>query len=145
MFCSFSHEKTQSGTRAFHDLCCSKPLTFHNGFMFFMLLEAVSSTFSDSRPYFFQKSSVRPGVLIQDVSRVYWHHAHMLKHMCAWGRFESTHGSFQRATPHRTHTTTTTTATTTHTSHHTTDTTHNTTRNITRRQRRRQRRDRERR
>ena len=35
LFCSFSHKKTQSGTRAFHDMCCSKPLTFHNGFMFF--------------------------------------------------------------------------------------------------------------
>ena len=34
MCCSFSHEKTQSGTRALHDMCCSKPLTFHNGFMF---------------------------------------------------------------------------------------------------------------
>ena len=35
LFCPFSHEETQSGTRAFHDMCCSKPLTFHNGFMFF--------------------------------------------------------------------------------------------------------------
>ena len=35
MFCSFSHEKTHSGTRAFHDVCCSKLSTFHNGFMFF--------------------------------------------------------------------------------------------------------------
>ena len=31
--------------------------------------------------------------------RVYWHHAHMLKHMCAWcrharGRLECTHGGF---------------------------------------------------
>ena len=33
LFCTFSHEKTQSGTRALHDMCCSKPLTFHNGFM----------------------------------------------------------------------------------------------------------------
>ena len=45
-------------------------------------------------------------------------------------RSERTHGVFQRASPHRAHTTTTTTATatTTHTTDHTTDTpTHNTT------------------
>ena len=31
-FCSFlSKKKTQSGTRTFHDVYCSKPLTFHNG------------------------------------------------------------------------------------------------------------------
>ena len=46
-------------------------------------------------------------------------HAHMLKHMCAWcwytrGRFESTHGGFQRATPHTLHRTHTTTQDTTH-------------------------------
>ena len=35
MFCSFFHEETQSGTRTFHDLCCSKPLTFQNGFLSF--------------------------------------------------------------------------------------------------------------
>ena len=34
-FGSFYHENTQSGTRTFHDLCCLKPLTFHNGFVFF--------------------------------------------------------------------------------------------------------------
>ena len=34
-FCSLSHEKTQSGTLAFHDVCFSKPLTFHNDFMLF--------------------------------------------------------------------------------------------------------------
>ena len=39
---------------------------------------------------------------------MYRHHAHMLKHMCAWcrytrGRFECTNGvRFERATPHRT-------------------------------------------
>ena len=48
LFCSFSHEKPQSGTRAFHDMCCSKSLTFHNGFMF-VLLVAVSRTFSKFR------------------------------------------------------------------------------------------------
>ena len=30
----------------FHDVCFSKPLTFHNDFMFFLLLVAVSGTFS---------------------------------------------------------------------------------------------------
>ena len=46
--------------------------------------------------------------------RVYRHHVHMLKHMCAWcrytrGRFEWTLGVFQRVhhTPHRNNTTTT--------------------------------------
>ena len=34
-FCSFSHEQTQSGTLTFFDVCFSKPLTFHSGFMFF--------------------------------------------------------------------------------------------------------------
>ena len=48
LFCSFSHEKLQSGTRSFHDMCCSKSLTFHNGFMF-VLLVAVSRTFSKFR------------------------------------------------------------------------------------------------
>ena len=32
-FCTFL-EKTESGTRTFHDVYCSKPLTFHNGWMF---------------------------------------------------------------------------------------------------------------
>ena len=45
-----SHAKTQSGTRTFHDVCCSKPLTFRNGFMF-LLLAAVSSTFAAVKPY----------------------------------------------------------------------------------------------
>ena len=50
-----------------------------------------------------------PPCLYSERSRVCLHHAHMLKHMCAWcwhtrRRFESTHGGFQRATPHRTHT-----------------------------------------
>ena len=31
IFCSFLMKKTKSGTRAFHDVYCSKPLTFHNG------------------------------------------------------------------------------------------------------------------
>ena len=31
----FLTKKTQFGTRTFHDVCCSWPLTFHNGFMFF--------------------------------------------------------------------------------------------------------------
>ena len=41
-------------------------------------------------------------------TRVYRHHAHMLKHMCAWcrhtrGRIECTHGGcIQRVTPHHT-------------------------------------------
>ena len=30
-----SHEKTQSGTLTFHDVCLSNPLTFHNCFKFF--------------------------------------------------------------------------------------------------------------
>ena len=30
-FCSFLTIETQSGTRRFHDVYCSKPLTFHNG------------------------------------------------------------------------------------------------------------------
>ena len=34
LFCSFSHKKTKSGSRAFHDLCRSQPLALHNGFMF---------------------------------------------------------------------------------------------------------------
>ena len=38
-----------------------------------------------------------PRVYVQNALRVYRHHAHMLKHMCAWcrhtqGRFECTHG-----------------------------------------------------
>ena len=36
--------KTQSRTLTFHDVCFSKPLTFQNGFMFFLLV-AVSSSF----------------------------------------------------------------------------------------------------
>ena len=51
LFCSFSHGKTQSGKRTFH-MCCSKPLTFHNGFMF-LLLVAVSNTFSDFKLHLF--------------------------------------------------------------------------------------------
>ena len=35
----------------FHDVCFSKPLTFHNDFMFFLLLAAVSSTVRDNKPY----------------------------------------------------------------------------------------------
>ena len=97
--------------------------------------------------------------------RVYRHHAHMLKHMCAWcrhtrGRFECTHVDvlnphtgfstfFQRAATHtkntQTHTHTHQTHTTT-TNNTTTTTTHKTTHNITRRQRQREtERDRERR
>ena len=78
--------------------------------------------------------------------RVYRHHAHMLKHMCAWcrhtqGRFECTQGGrfvhthtffstfFQRAATH----------TNTHTHTHTPNTPHNTTaHNTTRRQRQRE-------
>ena len=30
-FCSFLTKETQSGTRRFHDVYCSKPYTFHNG------------------------------------------------------------------------------------------------------------------
>ena len=30
----FLTKKTQSGTRAFHDVYCSKLLTFHNGWKF---------------------------------------------------------------------------------------------------------------
>ena len=52
------------------------------------------------------------------------HHAHMLKHMCAWcrytqGRFESTHGGFSACHgTHHDHTTPTATATTTTTTTH---------------------------
>ena len=46
-FCSFSREKRIT----FHDVCFSKPLTFHNGFMFFLLLVAVSNTFRNNKPY----------------------------------------------------------------------------------------------
>ena len=80
----------------------------------------------------------RPGVYVQNVPRVCRHHAHMLKHMCAWcrhtqGRFECTHGGvfesthffftlfFQRAATHtnthNTHTNTHTHQTHTHTHH----------------------------
>ena len=38
----------QSGTHSFHVAGCSKPLTFHNGFMFFA---------SRSKPYLFHISS----------------------------------------------------------------------------------------
>ena len=41
---------TRTCARPFHDVSCSKLLTFNNGFMFFLLLEAVSSTFSDFKP-----------------------------------------------------------------------------------------------
>ena len=81
--------------------------------------------------------------------RVHRHHAHMLKHMCAWcpytrRRFECTHGAvfesthgfstfFFRMPQHtQTHTTTTNNTTTITTQHHTTH-------NITRRQRQRER------
>ena len=47
----------QSGTLSFHVAGFSKPLTFHNGFMFFVLLVAVSSTFRDFKPYLFHISS----------------------------------------------------------------------------------------
>ena len=86
--------------------------------------------------------------------RVYRHHAHILKLMCAWcrhtrGRFECTHGGvfesthgffskfFQRAATHtHTHTQTPHTPTTPRPQRHTP---HNTTHNITRRPRERQR------
>ena len=41
----------------FHDDCFSKPLTFHNGFMFLLLLASVSSTFRDFKLHLFYKSS----------------------------------------------------------------------------------------
>ena len=77
-------------------------------------------------------------------TRVYRHHAHVLKHMCAWcwhtrGRFESTHGFFHVSsacrnthTPHTKHTHTPNT-------HHDHNDTHTTQHNITRRQRERDR------
>ena len=43
-FCSLFMKTTQFRTHAFHVMCCFKPLAFHNGFMF-LLLVAVSSTF----------------------------------------------------------------------------------------------------
>ena len=59
--------------------------------------------------------------------RVCRHHAHMLKHVCAWcrytrGRVDWTHGFFQRVT-HRTHTHTTPQHKTQHTTTHTNNTT----------------------
>ena len=109
--------------------------------------------------------STRPPCVRSKRPRVYRHHAHMLKHMCAWcrhtrGRFECAHGGrflnvhtvffhFSSACrnthkhaqthththTHQTHTTTTNNTTTTTT--HTTQ--HNTTHNTTRRQRQRDR------
>ena len=49
-FCLFSLKKRQSRTLDFHDVCFSKPWTFHNGFTFFTLA-AVSSNFLDFKPY----------------------------------------------------------------------------------------------
>ena len=37
----------------FHDVCFSKPLTFHNGFMIFLLLIAVSNTYRDFKLHLF--------------------------------------------------------------------------------------------
>ena len=45
-----SHEETKSGTRTFHDVCCSKLLTFHDSFLF-LLLVAISSTLADFKPF----------------------------------------------------------------------------------------------
>ena len=50
LFCSFSQEKTQSGTRAFHDTCCSKPLAFHNGFICFAFRSCLMHVFLISSP-----------------------------------------------------------------------------------------------
>ena len=49
-------KKTKSRTLIFHDVCFSKPLTFHDGFMC-LLLVAVSSTFSDFKPNSMSKRS----------------------------------------------------------------------------------------
>ena len=46
LFCSFVNEKTQSETLEFHEVCFSKPLTFHNGFILSALV-AVSCTSRD--------------------------------------------------------------------------------------------------
>ena len=55
-------ETTRGGrkdrTLTFHGVCFSKPLTFHSGFMFFLLLVAVSSTFRDFKPYLIYKRGV---------------------------------------------------------------------------------------
>ena len=46
--CSFLKRKCSLEHVRFHDSCCSKPFTFNNGFMFFLLLVYVSSTFQIS-------------------------------------------------------------------------------------------------
>ena len=53
----FAHFLTKKRHRkhTFHDVCFTKPLTFHNGFMF-LLLGTVSSTFSDFKPFLMSRS-----------------------------------------------------------------------------------------
>ena len=50
LFCLFSQEKTKSGTRTFHDMCCWKLLTFHNGFMLFASRSCVKHFFRFQAP-----------------------------------------------------------------------------------------------
>ena len=42
--------RTHTYTCTFHDVYCSKPWTFPKGFMLFLLLVAVASTFADFKP-----------------------------------------------------------------------------------------------
>ena len=52
-FCSFSHEKTQSGTRTFHDICCSN---LPKWFQVFFALVSVSSKFAAVKPFLMCKN-----------------------------------------------------------------------------------------
>ena len=49
LFCSFSREKRIT----FHDVCFSKPLTFHNDFMFFCFSQLFQALFETSSPTYF--------------------------------------------------------------------------------------------
>ena len=49
-FAHFLMTKKQSGTLTFHDVCCSKPLTFSNGFMCFCFPSLFQALFETSSP-----------------------------------------------------------------------------------------------
>ena len=63
-FCIHIFMCTHTKTCTFHDVYCSKPFTFHNGFMFFLLLVAVSSTVAD-----FKLLQLRPTVKKMSITR----------------------------------------------------------------------------
>ena len=50
LFLLLFSRKMQSGIRTFHDICCSKPVTFHNGFMFFCFPQLVQALLQLYKP-----------------------------------------------------------------------------------------------